>query len=232
MTEQTFDRFKKVLSKYINKINIDGITFSMTEFTDQKRIGFIDVQVPLIKIHNTKNVPFSYNALHDLFTQQLEMVNSYANTEMGFNQLELSFVFDDFQRNEFYIPKSIENRLKRCLNSEFIYVKFRDKNNIIYTLEIKYIVDNNFDLYWDDTETFKLDISLLCKSIFVDNLITGKHYIMDDKEEMARLVYDIRYDDPYIFENPIWPCFEDNLFEYPCFINREWQYMDVNVIVI
>ena len=232
MTEQTFDRFKKVLSKYINKINIDGITFSMTEFTDQKRIGFIDVQVPLIKIHNTKNVPFSYNALHDLFTQQLEMVNSYANTEMGFNQLELSFVFDDFQRNEFYIPKSIENRLKRCLNSEFVYVKFRDKNNIIYTLEIKYIVDNNFDLYWDDTENFKLDISLLCKSIFVDNLITGKHYIMDDKEEMARLVYDIRYDDPYIFENPIWPCFEDNLFEYPCFINREWQYLDVNVIVI
>ena len=232
MTEQTFDRFKKVLSKYINKINIDGITFSMTEFTDQKRIGFIDVQVPLIKIHNTKNVPFSYNALHDLFTQQLEMVNSYANTEMGFNQLELSFVFDDFQRNEFYIPKSIENRLKRCLNSEFVYVKFRDKNNIIYTLEIKYIVDNNFDLYWDDSETLKLDISLLCKSIFVDNLITGKHYIMDDKEEMAGLVYDIRYDDPYIFENPIWPCFEDNLFEYPCFINREWQYMDVNVIVI
>lgn len=232
MTEQTFDRFKKVLSKFINKINIDGITFSMTEFTDQKRIGGIDVQVPLIKIHNTKNVPFSYNALHDLFTQQLEMVNSYANTEMGFNQLELSFVFDDFQRNEFYIPKSIENRLKRCLNSEFIYVKFRDKNNIIYTLEIKYIVDNNFDLYWDDTENFKLDISLLCKSIFVDNLITGKHYIMDDKEEMARLVYDIRYDDPYIFENPIWPCFEDNLFEYPCFINREWQYLDVNVIVI
>ena len=232
MTEQTFDRFKKVLSKYINKINIDGITFSMTEYTDQKKIGFIDVQVPLIKIHNTKNVPFSYNALHDLFTQQLEMVNSYANTEMGFNQLELSFVFDDFQRNEFYIPKSIENRLKRCLNSEFVYVKFRDKNNIIYTLEIKYIVDNNFDLYWDDSETLKLDISLLCKSIFVDNLITGKHYIMDDKEEMAGLVYDIRYDDPYIFENPIWPCFEDNLFEYPCFINREWQYMDVNVIVI
>ena len=232
MTEQTFDRFKKVLSKYINKINIDGITFSMTEFTDQKRIGGIDVQVPLIKIHNTKNVPFSYNALHDLFTQQLEMVNSYANTEMGFNQLELSFVFDDFQRNEFYIPKSIENRLKRCLNSEFVYVKFRDKNNIIYTLEIKYIVDNNFDLYWDDTENFKLDISLLCKSVFVDNLITGKYYIMDDKEEMAGLVYDIRYDDPYIFENPIWPCFEDNLFEYPCFINREWQYMDVNVIVI
>ena len=232
MTEQTFNRFKKVLSKYINKIDIDGITFSMTEYTDQKRIGSIDVQVPLIKIHNTKNVPFSYNALHDLFTQQLEMVNSYANTEMGFNQLELSFVFDDFQRNEFYIPKSIENRLKRCLNSEFVYVKFRDKNNIIYTLEIKYIVDNNFDLYWDDSETLKLDISLLCKSIFVDNLITGKHYIMDDKEEMARLVYDIRYDDPYIFENPIWPCFEDNLFEYPCFINREWQYLDVNVIVI
>ena len=232
MTEQTFNRFKKVLSKYINKIDIDGITFSMTEYTDQKRIGSIDVQVPLIKIHNTKNVPFSYNALHDLFTQQLEVVNTYANTEMGFNQLEVSFAFDDFQRNEFYIPKSIENRLKRCLNSEFVYVKFRDKNNIIYTLEIKYIVDDNFDLYWDDTENFKLDISLLCKSIFVDNLITGKHYIMDDKEEMARLVYDIRYDDPYIFENPIWPCIEDNLFEYPCFINIEWQNLDVNVIVI
>ena len=204
----------------------------MTEYTDQKRIGSIDVQVPLIKIHNTKNVPFSYNALHDLFTQQLEVVNTYANTEMGFNQLEVSFAFDDFQRNEFYIPKSIENRLKRCLNSEFVYVKFRDKNNIIYTLEIKYIVDDNFDLYWDDSETFKLDISLLCKSIFVDNLITGKHYIMDDKEEIARLVYDIRYDDPYIFENPIWPCIEDNLFEYPCFINIEWQNLDVNVIVI
>lgn len=232
MTEQIFDRFKKVLSKYINKINIDGITFSMTKYTDQKRIGGVDVQVPLIKIHNTKNVPFSYNSLHDLFTQQLEVVNTYANTEMSFNQLELSFVFDDFQRNEFYIPKSIENRLKRCLNSEFVYVKFRDKNNIIYTMEIKYIVDSNFDLYWDDIETFKLDISLLCKSIFVDNLITGKHYIMDDKEEMTRLVYDIRYDDPYIFENPIWPCFEDTLHEYSSFINREWQYMDVNVIVI
>ena len=232
MTEQLFNRFKKVLSKYINKINIDGITFSMTEYTDQKRIGGVDVQVPLIKIHNNKNVPFSYNSLHDLFSQELNVINDFTNSEMSQNQLEIAFAFDDFYKNEYYIPKSIENRLKRCLNSDFLQVKYRDKNNIIYTLEIKYIVDNNFELYWDDNESFKLDISLLCKSIFVDNLITGKFFTMDDKEEMTRLIYDIRYEDPYIFEDPIWPCFEDNLFEYPCFINRKWQYVNVNVITI
>ena len=79
MTEQLFKQFKKVLSKYINKINIDGITFSMTEYTDQKRIGGIDVQVPLIKIHNNKNVPFSYNSLHDLFSQELNVINDFTN---------------------------------------------------------------------------------------------------------------------------------------------------------
>ena len=120
MTEQLFKQFKKVLSKYINKINIDGITFSMTEYTDQKRNGGIDVQVPLIKIHNNKNVPFSYNSLHDLFSQELNVINDFTNSEMSQNQLEIAFVFDDFDKNEYYIPKSIDNRLKRCLNNDFL----------------------------------------------------------------------------------------------------------------
>jgi hypothetical protein len=94
------------------------------------------------------------------------------------------------------------------------------------------VVDNNFDLYWEDTESFKITISLLCNSVFKDDLITGKFGTITDKEEIARLIYDIRYDDTSIFEDSVWDCINENLLEYSCFLNRGWQYVDVNVIPI
>jgi hypothetical protein len=232
MTEKTFNRFKKVLSKFINKINIDGITFSMTEHTSRKKIFGYTFEVPVIKIHNVKNVPFSYNSLHDLFTQELEVINDYASTDIHPGELELSFDFDDFDTGEFYIPTSIEKKLRRCLNTDFIEIKYRNNNNIVYTLRVEYQVDNVFDLYWEDTESFKITISLLCNSVFKDDLITGKFGTITDKEEIARLIYDIRYDDPSIFEDSVWDCINETLLEYRCFLNRDWQYVDVNVIPI
>jgi len=232
MNEKKFDRFKKVLSKFINKININGITFSMTEYTFQVKMFGSTVEVPVIKIHNEKNVPFSYNSLHDLFAQELQVVNDYANTDMNSHQLEISFLFSDFDTGEFYIPTSIEKKLKRCLNTDFIEIKYRNDNNIVYTLYAKYVVDNNFDLYWEDIESFKITISLLCNSVFKDDLITGKFGTITDKEEIARLIYDIRYDDPSIFEDSVWDCINETLLEYRCFLNRDWQYVDVNVIPI
>jgi hypothetical protein len=232
MNEKKFDRFKKVLSKFINKININGITFSMTEYTSRKKIFGSTFEVPVIKIHNEKNVPFSYNSLHDLFAQELQVVNDYSNTDMNHNQLEDTYEFDDFDTGEFYIPTSVEKKLKRCLNTDFIEIKYRNDNNIVYTLYAKYVVDNNFDLYWEDIESFKITISLLCNSVFKDDLITGKFSTITDKEEIARLIYDIRYDEPSTFENPVWDCINENLLEYSCFLNRGWQYVDVNVIPI
>jgi hypothetical protein len=54
---------------------------------------------------------------------------------------------------------------------------------------------------------------------------------MENYDDMVHLVYDIKYDNDELFENPVWDCIIENLGQYKTMINRDWQYVDVNIIV-
>jgi hypothetical protein len=54
---------------------------------------------------------------------------------------------------------------------------------------------------------------------------------MKNYDEMVHLVYDIKYDNDELFENPVWDCITNNLGKYKTMISSDWQYVDVNIIV-
>ena len=228
---KNFEVFKKVLSKYIHNIDIDGIKFELTKHTTTKRIQGFELDVPLIKILNPKSIPFSYNSLSDLLSIELSIVNQFTKTFSSHMDLERSFDFYDFDKHDYFIPNKIENNLLKCLNNTDVEIKFRNVN-IIYTIKGRYLIDNNFDMMWDDSESFQIYISFNVASVFVDDLGNKKHYFLDDKESMVNVVNDIYYEDTGIFENGIWHCFEDTLMEYKTFLNREWQYINIRPLPI
>ena len=116
-----FEVFKKVLSKYIDNIDIDGIKFELTKHTTPKRIQGFELDVPLIKILNPKSIPFSYNSLSDLLSIELSIVNQFTKTFPSHSYLERSFDFYDFDNNDYVIPNKIENNLLNSTGCKMNY---------------------------------------------------------------------------------------------------------------
>jgi hypothetical protein len=228
---EKFEVFKKVLSKYIQNIDIDGIKFELTNHTALRRVQGFNLEVPLIKILNPKSIPFSYNSLSDLLSIELSTVNQFTKTFSSNIDLERSFDFYDFNNNDYFIPNKIENDLLKCLHNNYVEIKYR-YFNIIYTIKGRYLIDNNFEVQWNDSESFQIYISFNVDSIFVDDLASKEFYFLDDRESMVNVVNDIYYEDSTTFENGIWYCFEDTLIEYRTFLNTEWQFINVRPLPI
>ena len=226
-----FEVFKKVLSKYIDNIDIDGIKFELTKHTTPKRIQGFELDVPLIKILNPKSIPFSYNSLSDLLSIELSIVNQFTKTFPSHSYLERSFDFYDFDNNDYVIPNKIENNLLKCLDNTDVEIKLRNLN-IIYTIKGRYLIDNDFEMMWDDSESFQIYISFNVTSVFVDDLGNKEYYFLDDRESMVNVVNDMYYEDSSVFENGLWHCFEDTLMEYKTFLNREWQFIYIRPLPI
>jgi hypothetical protein len=189
------------------------------------------VTVPILKIKNPNNIPFSYYALSDLLTTELEVVEDFANVHILPYQHASLIILNNFDERDFYIPEENKKNLRECLNTDTVEIKYRDNNSIIYTIYGKYIVDDNFEMYWESDENFKIEITFKIEKIFVDDLVRKVHHFMENYDEMVHLVYDIKYDNDELFENPVWDCIIENLGQYKTMINRDWQYVDVNIIV-
>ena len=226
-----YKAFSKVMSVYFKSKEIHGLII----YHDDKYTGvYLDnelVKVPILKIKNPNNIPFSYNALSSLLDDELDTVGNFANVSIKSYQRPSLIVLNDFNKGEFYIPKENEKKLRKCLNTDTVEIKYRDNNSIIYTIYGKYIVDDNFEMYWESSESFRIDITFEIEKIFVDDLVRKVHHFMKNHDEMVHLVYDIRYDNDELFENPVWDCIIENLGQYKTMINRDWQYVDVNIIV-
>lgn len=221
-----FEVFKKVLSNYVNNLDLYGLKFKYTNKTIKRSIQLYDVDVPVIEILNPNDIPFSYNSLHDLFSTEISTVNRFTNTFDEDYLIEKSFSFEDFNTGDFYIPSRVESKLFKCLNNNSVEIKYRAMS-IIYTIKGDFIVDNDFEFYWNDYESINVYCKFKITSIFVDDLSSNNFYSMVDGDEMVDLVNQIYFQDSSVFEGSIWYCFEDTLFEYPTFINREWQYLDI-----
>ena len=222
--------FLKLLPKFMSRVDIDGIKFLPTNKTE--RIKTYDGKViegPVFKLWNSKNVPLSYNSLADLLTLELEELGKIVSANIGYNEIEKFIKIDNLEKNQYYIPNNLIERFKYCVDGVVGKVKQKSYEVTIHT-EVRYIIDGDFDFYWEDSESFRIDISVEVLSVFIENNITGTREKVEEKIEMQSYVYDIASSDSYTYEAPIWQCVPDIFTEHETFLNTDWQYVSINVI--
>jgi len=222
--------FLKLLPKFMSRVDIDGIRFLPTNKTE--RIKTYDGKViegPVFKLWNSKNVPLSYNSLADLLTLELEELGKIVSANIGYNEIEKFIKIDNLEKNQYYIPNNLIERFKYCVDGVVGKVKQKSYEVTIHT-EVRYIIDQDFDFYWEDSESFRIDISVEVLSVFIENNITGTREKVEGKSEMKLFIYDIASSDAYHFERPIWQCVPDIFTEHETFLNTDWQYVSINVI--
>ena len=222
--------FLKLLPKFMSRVDIDGIRFLPTNKTE--RIKTYDgkvVEGPVFKLWNSKNVPFSYNSLADLLTLELEELGKIVSANIGYNEIEKFIKIDNLEKNQYYIPNNLIERFKYCVDGVVGKVKQKSYEVTIHT-EVRYIIDQDFDFYWEDSESFRIDISVEVLSVFIENNITGTREKVEEKIEMQSYVYDIASSDSYTYEAPIWQCVPDIFTEHETFLNTDWQYVSLTII--
>lgn len=222
--------FLKLLPKFMSRVDIDGIRFLPTNKTE--RIKTYDGKViegPVFKLWNSKNVPLSYNSLADLLTLELEELGKIVSANIGYNEIEKFIKIDNLEKNQYYIPNNLIERFKYCVDGVVGKVKQKSYEVTIHT-EVRYIIDQDFDFYWEDSESFRIDISVEVLSVFIENNITGTREKVEEKIEMQSYVYDIASSDSYTYEAPIWQCVPDIFTEYETFLNTDWQYVSLTII--
>lgn len=201
----------------------------MTNETQRVKIEDNYYNVPILTIRNPKNIPFSYHSLIELIQDEFDYMSRLSGLSLPFNIIGRFILFDDFSQGQFYIPDDIESETNNCLKTNDIEIKHRIKNTI-YTITGRYVINDDFDMFWDSSESFVISIGFKVKSVFEDNLEDNTFKIIEGREEMIEIVHDIRLDDSFVFENPIWECFTDRLVDYKTFIDTDWQYIDVQII--
>lgn len=225
--------FSKVLSTFFKSREIDGlIIYHDDEYTTFKE-GFPfaeEFKVPLLKIKNPNNIPFSYNALFGLLEEDIRTIQHFAGTNYGGNVISKIIVFNDFQNGDYYYPEELEKKLINCLNTDFLDITLRNFNKI-FTINAKYIADSFFEMVWEDSEELKIYITLNVKHINVKNLENNEVELIEDKDKIKKIVYDIMWRDSYVFEDPIWECFVNYIKPYKTFLDDQWQFISLNILV-
>jgi len=222
--------FLKLLPKFMSRVDIDGIRFLPTNKTE--RIKTYDGKViegPVFKLWNSKNVPFSYNSLADLLTSELEELGKIVSSDIGYGQIEKFVKIENLEKNQYYIPNNLIEQFKNCVDGIVGKVK-QYSNQVTIHGEVRYFIDEDFDFYWESSESFRIDISVEVLSVVIENNINGNRENVEDETEMKSYIYDIASSDSYHFEAPIWGCVSDIFNEHETFLNTDWQYVNVNII--
>lgn len=225
--------FSKVLSTFFKSREIDGlIIYHDDEYTTfQEGFPFAEeFKTPLLKIKNPNNIPFSYNALFGLLEEDIRTIQHFAGTNYGGNVISKIIVFNDFNSGDYYFPEELEKKLINCLNTDFIDISYRNFNTI-YTINAKYVADSDFEMVWEDSEELKVYLTLNVKHINVKNLATNEVEVIKDYDEIKRIVYDIMWRDSYTFEDPVWDCFVEHVKPYKTFLDDQWQFVSLRIMV-
>jgi hypothetical protein len=231
MDESSFKILKRVMKSLVNPLNVEGLEIYMTNHTKKIVIDDNYYDVPLLRISNPKNIPFSYNSLVELVMIEFKYISKLSGLDLTTYVLSKLIIFDDFTTGDYYIPDEMDNKLLDCLNTNDKQIKHR-MGDVIYTITGRYVVDGDFEMFWDSSESFAVNISFKIKSVFEDNLGNNTHRIIKDRDEMIELVYTVSSDDSYLFESPIYECFSESVSEYITFLDTEWQYCEVHIIAI
>jgi hypothetical protein len=229
-----YNAFNKLFPKFIKTLDIDGIKFLDSGKTTKVEIRswrFENpeiVEVPLLKIVNPKNIPFSYNSLQDLIGIELESLGKITSSQLTPNIIYNLIKFDDFEYKNYYLPNNILERFKNCVNGLDAEIVYRSKSYKT-TIKLTYVIDNDFDLYWEDSESFAMDIAIKIQSIFIEDSVFDQSYFVE-RDKLINVARETIYDETSIFEGPIWHCVTDNFTEYETFINTQWQFINFNFI--
>lgn len=224
------NRFIKTYNTFFKYWDFYGIILINSGKKTTVNIDGFDYQVPLIKIHNPNNLPYTianlFHSFKDLF---LETVQSLASTDISYSRLLKLIKFDTVNDNinYFYLGADDFKKIKDCIQDRIGIVKYRNNQNIIYTIEGRFDT-SDMELYMEDSgEILVMDIGFETKSVYVDNLVTRNNYMMDS-EDFEELIYHVRYEDRSLFEDPIWPCVKPTM-DLLTFLDTNWQFIDFNI---
>ncbi len=224
------NRFIKTYNTFFKYWDFYGITLINSGKKTTVNIDGFDYQVPLIKIHNPNNLPYTianlFHSFKDLF---LETVQSLASTDISYSRLLKLIKFDTVNDNinYFYLGTDDLKKIKDCIQDKIGIIKYRDNQNIIYTIEGRFDT-SDMELYMEDSgENLVIDIGFETKSVYVDNLVTRNNYMMDS-EDFEELIYHVRYEERSLFEDSLWPCVKPTM-DLLTFLDTNWQFIDFNI---
>lgn len=224
------NRFIKTYNTFFKYWDFYGITLINSGKKTTVNIDGFDYQVPLIKIHNPNNLPYTianlFHSFKDLF---LETVQSLASTDISYSRLLKLIKFETVNDNinYFYLGTDDLKKIKDCIQDKIGIIKYRDNQNIIYTIEGRFDT-SDMELYMEDSgENLVIDIGFETKSVYVDNLVTRNNYMMDS-EDFEELIYHVRYEERSLFEDSLWPCVKPTM-DLLTFLDTNWQFIDFNI---
>lgn len=227
------NRFIKTYNTFFKYWDFYGITLINSGKKTSVSINGFDYQVPLIKIHNPNNLPYTTaNLKHSFKDLFLETVQSLSSTDISHTRLIELIKFDGENDDIYYFYLNTDNlkKIKDCIQDTIGTIKYRSRENIIYTIKGRYD-SSDMDLYMEDYgEILVMDIGFETKSIYVDNLETRNNYMMDS-DEFDEFIDFIKYEDRSLFEDPIWPCVKPNM-DLLTFLDTNWQFIDFNITPI
>lgn len=223
--------FIKLLPKFVENLDINGLRFVKTNFTQEVIIHDKNYNVPVFRIINPKNIPFSYNSLIWIIIDRLRELNKLTSAKLTDGDIKNIFVIDDFSVNDFYIPVKILKNFENCVDGREGSFSFISKENYQYWVEFEFVVDSRFELHWYSSDEFQIKVSISIKKIVVKKIDTDEE-VFFFKNEITRKIRNIILDYPEFVETPIWDCITDNITEYQTFIDGDWQYVYINFDII
>ena len=232
MSDKSYQRFAKMMSKFIKTMDIDGIIVYNTGKKETLRVFNTLVEVPVLSIKNPLDLPYSYNSLVPLVGERLEYLNDISSSDIEPHYLYEFVVFDFITDNDYYMPDRIVKEFKNCLSTAKLETKYRNKNKI-FTIYGKYDM-SDYDMVWESSETLVVDVGLKVDKIWFEDLGTDEHYFMElNDNDMYQFIVGIRDDDNDTFLNPVWQsCIIPHIINYPPFFDTNWQIVEFNIITI
>jgi hypothetical protein len=228
------NRFIKVFDTFFKSWDFYGIELINSKEKVTVSIDNFDYEVPLIEISNPNDLPYTLANLYASFQDDfISNIQSLAGTNLSnYTILNKLIVFDVINdgMTDFYLDVGHSKKMKECIHNKKATIKYRNNKNIIYTIEGHYDCSDLEYYIESDGERFVIDVGFKTNSVFVDNLITGKYYMMDPKD-FEEFIFDIKNEDRILFEDPIWDCLSP-IVDTKTFIDTNWQFIDVNVFPI
>lgn len=203
-----------------------GITIRFSGDYSKKRIYGVDYQLPVFKIDNPNDLPYSIPTLVlEWADEELGNIGKLINIpDLRWEREFLKF-FNKTDR-DYYIPPKMKQGIKKCLNTPEVDVKFR-KGNTIYTVTGSFSTDAGFEMYWDSSEDFRIFVDFNISKVWIEDLnYKDKYGFLELGPYIIDLLYNFHSDDNSIFEGLVWHCFED-LVGYRSFIDMDWQFIAV-----
>jgi len=226
-TQEQMSVITSIMTSLLDDYDYYGITIRFSGDYSKMRIGGVDYQLPVFKIDNPNDLPYSIpTILWEWSDEELGNIGNLINIpNLRWDTQILKF----FNRTHsgFYVPPKMKQEIEKCLNTPEVDVKFR-KGNVIYTFTGSFSPGAGFEMHWNSSEDFIIYVDFNISKVWKEDLnYKDKHGFLELDHYITDLLYDFHLDDSSIFEGLIWHCFED-LMGYRSFIDRDWQLISVS----